>query len=888
VPLNILLADDSIPAQNMGKKILVDAGYHVLTVSNGLEALRRIAEAIPDIAILDIFMPGYTGLELCERLRANAATATLPVILTVGKLEPYRPSDGEHVHSNAVIVKPFAAAELISAVRNLIGEPPVAQAEPEHAGALLAMDAETDPLAESRAAAGIVAPPTLSVADPTAPTETAAGGLPDEPLFSYGGSSVPGEAAPLIAPEASVYAGGPLATGDELGGAESLIFNPDAKHVPFSASAADVLSPASEIPAEDTPPSFGEFDLEMDASPYAAETDPEFSITEEPISAAPAAAVQDEGFAEEVAVSAVDAAPAEAEWPTVSHAGVTAAEEVVSSAPAEEQPESAAMEIAGIDPLLEVQDASTGSEAASFEDGGQAAKEIPGESAPAREQAFAGFAAEQLAQDEEARRLAFEALFNSTELIPLEENPAPPATLPIDVLPSIANASKDQHVNAAPDLELEPLDDHSHSALPAPEPDPYLIEEEQPLHAVGEIPDRDPLLDDGEASNWRPQQRHKPEGAIATDSGGVYPAQPEDGGDVTAAVEVITVEAPEALAESHPEAVDLPVAAPVVESAPMVFESAPESAQTAEETAPEPLEEMATEPRLLTESDSGALEILAAALAAESAPMACEATAEPAQAAVEAAPAEAVPLESQQTAAVPVAEPAAVEVITVEAPEALAESHPEALEVLEAAPAAESAPVVFEEAQEAAETEAVAAPVQLEAEPAVEPLHVEPLYEPQFEAEQAPVAESAAVEVITVEAPKMLAEPHPEALEVLETAPAAESAPVVFEMAQEPAETEVEAVPVQLEAEPAVEPPHVEPLYEPQFEVEQAPVAPISALAEAVHRQAAMQVETLDPAAEVSPRSNDPERIHQAVERVFDRYRPVLIAAIVRELIRQD
>ena len=40
----VLLADDSVPAQNMGKKILIDAGYDVLTVSNGLEALRKIAE----------------------------------------------------------------------------------------------------------------------------------------------------------------------------------------------------------------------------------------------------------------------------------------------------------------------------------------------------------------------------------------------------------------------------------------------------------------------------------------------------------------------------------------------------------------------------------------------------------------------------------------------------------------------------------------------------------------------------------------------------------------------------------------------------------------------------------------------------------------------------
>jgi len=123
VALKVLLADDSVPAQNMGKKILVDAGYEVVAVSNGLEALKKIADSVPDIAILDIFMPGYTGLEVCSRLRGNAVTAELPVILTVGKLEPYKPEDGEKVHSNAVIVKPFASEELVSAVRSLVGLP---------------------------------------------------------------------------------------------------------------------------------------------------------------------------------------------------------------------------------------------------------------------------------------------------------------------------------------------------------------------------------------------------------------------------------------------------------------------------------------------------------------------------------------------------------------------------------------------------------------------------------------------------------------------------------------------------------------------------------------------------------------------------------------------
>ena len=65
----ILLADDSVTAQNMGRKILADAGYEVVTVNNGSAALKKIAELKPDLVILDVYMPGYSGLEVCQRLK---------------------------------------------------------------------------------------------------------------------------------------------------------------------------------------------------------------------------------------------------------------------------------------------------------------------------------------------------------------------------------------------------------------------------------------------------------------------------------------------------------------------------------------------------------------------------------------------------------------------------------------------------------------------------------------------------------------------------------------------------------------------------------------------------------------------------------------------------
>jgi CheY-like chemotaxis protein len=119
VALKILLADDSMTAQNMGKKILTEAGYEVVAVSNGAAAVKKIAEHKPDVVVLDVYMPGYTGLEVCERVKSAIETSKIPVLLTVGKMEPFKPEEGARVKADGVIVKPFEASDLLAAVQKL-------------------------------------------------------------------------------------------------------------------------------------------------------------------------------------------------------------------------------------------------------------------------------------------------------------------------------------------------------------------------------------------------------------------------------------------------------------------------------------------------------------------------------------------------------------------------------------------------------------------------------------------------------------------------------------------------------------------------------------------------------------------------------------------------
>jgi len=119
LPRTVLLADDSVTAQNMGRRILTDAGYEVITVNNGSAALKKIHESRPDLIVLDVYMPGYGGLEICQRLKESEATMKIPVLLTVGKMEPFKTDEAKRVRADGHIVKPFDASELLAALTKL-------------------------------------------------------------------------------------------------------------------------------------------------------------------------------------------------------------------------------------------------------------------------------------------------------------------------------------------------------------------------------------------------------------------------------------------------------------------------------------------------------------------------------------------------------------------------------------------------------------------------------------------------------------------------------------------------------------------------------------------------------------------------------------------------
>ncbi len=117
----LLLADDSITIQKVVNLTFADEGIEVISVSDGNAAMEKLSEFTPDLVMVDINMPGLSGYEICERIRANEATSRVPVILLVGSFEPFDEAEAQRVGANDFLTKPFQSIrQLVTKVSGLL------------------------------------------------------------------------------------------------------------------------------------------------------------------------------------------------------------------------------------------------------------------------------------------------------------------------------------------------------------------------------------------------------------------------------------------------------------------------------------------------------------------------------------------------------------------------------------------------------------------------------------------------------------------------------------------------------------------------------------------------------------------------------------------------
>jgi CheY-like chemotaxis protein len=118
--LNVLLVDDCVAERDLYQCAL-EPEFEVLTASRGEEGAAIAAIHHPDVIVLDVLMPGMTGWETCERLKRDAATADIPVVMLTGAHDHDLARQAKAVWASALLHKPCAADRLRAAILTASG-----------------------------------------------------------------------------------------------------------------------------------------------------------------------------------------------------------------------------------------------------------------------------------------------------------------------------------------------------------------------------------------------------------------------------------------------------------------------------------------------------------------------------------------------------------------------------------------------------------------------------------------------------------------------------------------------------------------------------------------------------------------------------------------------
>ena len=115
MPERLLIVEDCAPIATILASHLSGAGYRTTIAPDGERALEIIAREPPDCILLDLMLPGVSGMEVLQRLRADAATAALPVVLVSAQVGTMQLRTEMGV--DAAVGKPFTRAQLVEAVK---------------------------------------------------------------------------------------------------------------------------------------------------------------------------------------------------------------------------------------------------------------------------------------------------------------------------------------------------------------------------------------------------------------------------------------------------------------------------------------------------------------------------------------------------------------------------------------------------------------------------------------------------------------------------------------------------------------------------------------------------------------------------------------------------
>ena len=116
----ILVADDDVDIRELVEFKLSTMGHDIVAVGDGAAAVDACRASKPDLAVLDVMMPGVSGLDAIKEIRADPGLADLPVILLTARAQESDVETGFDSGADDYITKPFSPRELASRVEALL------------------------------------------------------------------------------------------------------------------------------------------------------------------------------------------------------------------------------------------------------------------------------------------------------------------------------------------------------------------------------------------------------------------------------------------------------------------------------------------------------------------------------------------------------------------------------------------------------------------------------------------------------------------------------------------------------------------------------------------------------------------------------------------------
>lgn len=120
MPATVLLCDDEEVLRQLVRATLGNGEYEIVEAADGDESLALARRHRPDVVILDMMMPGRSGLDVLRALRGDAALAGTPVIMLTARAQQADREAASAAGADRYLAKPFSPLELISVVEELL------------------------------------------------------------------------------------------------------------------------------------------------------------------------------------------------------------------------------------------------------------------------------------------------------------------------------------------------------------------------------------------------------------------------------------------------------------------------------------------------------------------------------------------------------------------------------------------------------------------------------------------------------------------------------------------------------------------------------------------------------------------------------------------------